>query len=302
MRKIIECLKNPNLFLYYLDKKRIITIEDKKYLEILYKKVMNKKLDLNNPKTFNEKLQWLKLYDRNPKYNKMVDKFEVKKYVSDIIGQEYIIPTLGVYDRVEDINFEELPDKFVIKCTHDSGSVMICKNKKEFDINNCKKALTKELKINYFYQNREWPYKDIKPRVLAEKYMQNKKDQSLKDYKFYCFNGEPKYLYVSEGLEDHSTAKISFFDMNFEFAGFYRDDFRKFDKKPEKPINFEKMKEIAKKLSQEIPFLRVDLYEIEGKIYFSELTFTPCAGFMPFNPEEFDGKLGNLLELPCKQP
>ena len=272
-------------------------IPDKIYLKILYKKLMNEKLNLKTPQTFNEKLQWLKLYDRKNIYTTMVDKYEAKKYVANLIGEQYIIPTLGIYDRSDDIDFEELPEQFGIKCTHDSGGLVICKNKSELDLKGCKKKITKCLKRNYYFTGREWPYKNVKPRILIEEFMKNENESSLKDYKFYCFNGEPKYLYVSEGLDNHSTAKISFFDMDFEFAGFYRDDYQPFDRKPNKPINFGKMKEISRILSENIPFLRVDLYEINGKIYFSELTFTPCAGFMPFNPKEYDKKLGQLLKI-----
>ena len=291
-------VKEPKFILYYVDKYLKIRIRDDLYLRIVYKKIFNRELDLKNPKTFNEKLQWLKLYDRNPQYTEMVDKYQVKKYIADLIGEEYIIPTLGVYDKFDDIDFEKLPDKFVLKCTHDSGSTIVCRDKDNFDYKQTKKKINKLLKKNFFYGGREWPYKNVKPRIIVEKFMQNGEEKELKDYKFYCFSGIPKFLYVSEGLENHETARISFFDMNFNFEDFSRTDYKKMDKKPDKPVNFEKMKELAAKLSKGIPFVRIDLYEINGQLYFSEFTFSPCSGFMLFNPEEYDEIVGNLLVLP----
>lgn len=270
---------------------------DEMYLKILYFFTFRKRLNIAKPETFNEKLQWLKLYDRKDKYIEMVDKSKAKKYVSDIIGEKYIIPTIGIYDRFDDIDFDILPNQFVIKCTHDSGNVVICKNKKNFNIKNARKKINNSLKKNYYYVSREWPYKNVKPRIIVEKYMEDINDSDLIDYKFYCFNGEPKYLYVSQGLSDHETAKIDFFDMNFKKAPFGRKDFKHYDVLPKKPLNFEKMKKLAKKLSNNMPFIRVDFYEINNNIYFSELTFTPCGGFMIFIPNEWDKKLGDLISL-----
>lgn len=276
--------------------KRIIP--DSVYLKILYKKIMNKKLNLKSPTTFNEKLQWLKLYDRKKIYTTMVDKYEVKKYVSDKINNDYIIPTIGKWNKFEEINFDELPEQFVLKCTHDSGSVIICKSKEKFNKNEAKVKINKALKKNYYYNSREWPYKNVKPRIIAEPYLENEKGKGLIDYKFFCFNGIPKFLYVSEGLENHKTASISFLDMNFQRTDFKRKDYKEYEKIPEKPVNLEKMKELSKILSKGVPFLRVDFYEIKGKIFFSELTFYPCSGFLPFEPEEYDKIIGDMLILP----
>ena len=287
-----------NRIIIKLGSRNLIPISNENYLKLLYKFRTKRKLNLDNPQTFNEKLQWLKLYDQNPEYTIMVDKYEAKKYVANIIGDEYIIPTIGIYEKFDDIDFSTLPNQFAIKCTHDSGGLVICKDKAKLDLELAKNKINKSLKRNYYYNNREWPYKNVKPRIIIEKYMQNELDRSLKDYKFYCFNGIPKYLYVSEGLEDHSNAKISFFDMNFNIAEFKRSDYQSFTDIPKKPINFEKMKELANKLAKGISFIRVDFYEINRKIYFGELTFTPCGGFMPFEPEEYDEKLGNLIKLP----
>lgn len=286
-----------NKYMLKLASKNIIKMNDEKFIKEKYFLKTGKKLNLNSPKTFNEKIQWLKLYERKPEYTEMVDKYKAKEYVAKIIGNEYIIPTIGVYDKFEDINFEKLPNSFVMKCTHDSESTVICKNKNNINLAEVKKFLNKKLKTNYYYKCREWPYKNVKPRIIIEKYMENKKGEELIDYKFFCFNGIPKFIYVSEGLSNHATAKISFADMQYNLTRFYRKDYKPFEILPPKPKNFEKMKEIAKILSKNIKFIRVDLYEINEKIYFSELTFYPGGGFIPFEPEVYDETLGKMIEL-----
>lgn len=275
-------------------------MSDETYLKLRYNCIMGKKLNLDNPVTYNEKLQWLKLYDRKPEYTKMVDKYEAKKYVANIIGEEYIIPTLGVWDNVNDIDFDTLPNQFVLKCTHDSGGLVICKDKSTLDLEKTKNTLDHFLHRNFYSVHREWPYKNVKPRIIAEKYMEDESGYELKDYKFFCFNGEPKLLYISEGLSDHATAKISFADMDYNIAEFKRNDFKPFDKLPDKPLNFEKMKELAKILSKGKAFIRVDFYEIHKKIFFGELTFFPCSGYLPFDPKEYDKVLGDWITLPNK--
>lgn len=273
-------------------------LSDEKYLPYIYRARTGKKIDIENPKTFNEKLQWLKINDRRKIYTIMVDKFEAKNYVSTIIGSEYIIPTIGVWNTFDEIDFNDLPTEFVLKCTHDSGGLFICRNKSELDIDNAKKVINNSMKTNYYYKSpREWPYKNVKRKIIAENYMQDGENVFLKDYKFYCFNGEPKFLYVSEGMEDHSKAKISFLTLDWEFARFSRRDYSSFTELPKKPLNFDLMIEICKQLSKDIPFIRVDLYEINKKVYFSELTFYPASGFMPFNPPEADAEVGKLLDL-----
>ena len=272
-------------------------LPDKIYIKIKYYMKFHRKIDLKTPKTFNEKLQWLKLYDRKPEYSIMVDKFEAKKYVANIIGEKYIIPTLGVWDRFEDIDFDVLPNRFVLKCTHDSGGLLICRDKSKLDKAAAKKKINISLKTNYFYQGREWPYKNVKPRIIAEEYMENSSSKDLTDYKFYCFNGVPKYLYVSTGLENHATALISFLTLNWEFAPFSRSDYKSFTELPPKPTKFDEMLKLAAKLSEGYKFLRVDLYQIKNQIYFSELTFSPCGGMMPFDPTEWDEELGKLIDL-----
>ena len=276
-------------------------LPDSVYLGLLYRFSMKKKLNLKNPQTFNEKLQWLKLYDRNPEYTKMADKYAVRKYIEEKIGEEYLIPLLGVWDSFEEIDFESLPDQFVLKCTHDSGGLVICRDKKHFDVNAAKLKINKCMKRNYFWQNREWPYKNIKPKIIAEKFMIDTDDanskEGLTDYKFYCFGGTAQFAYVSTGLENHATARISFVTLDWEQAPFRRMDFEPFVQLPKKPKHLDKMLELAKILSYEIPFVRVDFYEIDDKIYFGEITFFPGSGMVKLEPVEWDYKLGEMIKL-----
>ncbi len=299
IKKIIKYIKHPSLIKKRLCYKGFYNyMSDERYLKMLYKMRFHKELDLENPQTFNEKLQWLKLYDRKPIYTTMVDKCEAKKYVADLIGDEYIIPTLGVWDKFEDIDFNSLPNQFVLKCTHDSGGLVIVRDKAKFDKEAARKKINKCLKRNYYWTSREWAYKDVKPRIIAERYMDSKDGLGLVDYKFFCFNEEPKFLYVSRGLEDHSTAQISFFDLDKKRMNFKRSDYRPIDN-IEFPSNFNDMLSIANKLAKVVDtaFIRVDLYSMDGKIYFSEFTFYPTSGFMPFEPVEADMELGKMIRL-----
>ncbi len=271
---------------------------DKLYLKILFRLRMGYRLNLKSPRTFSEKLQWMKLYDRKPIYNTMVDKAEAKKYVAERIGDEYIIPTLGVWERFEDIDFDTLPDRFVLKCTHDSGGLAICRDKATFDKQKAKEKIERSLRANYFLSTREWPYKDVKPRILAEQYVEDFSGEPLIDYKFYCFDGEPKCLYVSKGLTDHKTAQISFVTMDWQQAPYSRNDYPPFDSLPLKPKKFHEMVDVCRTLARGHAFLRVDLYQINDRVYFSELTFSPCAGFMKFDPPEWDKTFGDWITLP----
>lgn len=297
----MKYLANPyRLFLFHSGSGRHNNMSDEKYLRKAYRAIFGKKLNLDDPKTFNEKIQWLKLYDRKPIYTTMVDKCEAKKYVAAIIGEEHIIPTLGVWDKFEDIDFDALPGQFVLKTTHDSGGIVICRDKKTFDKEKARQKIELSLKKEYFYLWREWPYKDVKPRIIAEEYMEDAKTAELRDYKFYCFGGAAKVLLVaSERQKQNGGVKFDFFDMEFKHL-----DLRKGHGYaavcPEKPENFEKMQQFAEKLSQDIPFLRVDFYEVNGKVYFGELTFSPSAGMVPFEPKEWDDILGSWIELPMK--
>lgn len=273
-------------------------LDDSEYISKRFEYFMGYCPNLDSPQTFNEKIQWLKLHDRNPKYTQMVDKYEVKKYISDKIGEDYIVPTLGVYDTFDEIDFEELPQQFVLKCTHDSGSIVTCRDKDIFDIKEAKNKLENRLKKNFYWIGREWPYKNVKPKIIAETMlMEQSVGEGIIDYKFYCFNGKPKYLYISAGLEDHATAHISFYNLDLTEAAFQRTDYRQFDTMPRVPQRYGEMIEIAEILSQKIPFVRIDLYEIDGAVYFSEFTFSPCGGMMPFNLKEYDEIIGTYIEL-----
>lgn len=273
-------------------------LSDKTFIKIEYRNRMRKKLNLKNPQTFNEKLQWLKIYDRKPIYTTMVDKYEVKNYVADKIGDEYIIPTLGVWDSFDEIDFDSLPDQFVLKCTHDSGGLVICKDKSKLNKEKAKKKIELSLNRNYYYHGREWAYKDVKPRVIAEKYMEDKNSKDLKDYKFFCFDGKVKAMFIAtdrftQGVE----TKFDFYDTNFEHLPF-TNGHPNAECVIEKPKHFEKMKELAEILSKDIPQIRVDFYEIDDEVYFGELTFFHWSGMVPFVPEKWDYVFGEWIELP----
>ncbi|ADL33460.1 glycosyl transferase [Butyrivibrio proteoclasticus B316] len=298
-RKLRLLIENPfQLWIFFANRGFFNYMDDEKYLRYRYRCLMRKKLSLERPRSFNEKIQWLKLYDRKPIYNSMVDKYEAKNYVGDLIGEQYIIPTYGVWNNFDEIDFDSLPDQFVIKCTHDSGGIVIVRDKNKFDKEHAKKVIERALNKDFYLIGREWPYKDLEHRIIIEKYISNRdNDLGLIDYKFYCFNGEPKFLYISAGLEDHDKARISFVSLEWERLPFYRTDFKQFEQLPEKPTNYEEMIHICKKLAEGIRFIRVDLYEIDNRIYFSELTFHPCSGFMPLNDEKYDLEIGEMLEL-----
>lgn len=299
-QKIIKLLRKPSIVLLKLDHINLIKLSDKKYIELRYFSLFLKELNLDNPKSFNEKLQWLKLYDRNSEYTKMVDKYEVKKYVSNIIGEEYIIPTLGIYNSFEEINFDKLPNQFVLKCTHDSGGIVICKDKNNLDVKQAKNKINKSLKKNYYYSGREWPYKNVKPRIIVEKYMEESDKKELKDYKLFCFNGIPQIVLVCSERYSSENMCETWFDMNWNLIDVVESGHR-IDTTISKPKKFKEMIALSKKLSKGIPFIRVDWYEIKGKLYFGELTFYPASGFEKFEPEEWNYKMGEMLELPKKK-
>ncbi len=275
-------------------------MDDEAYLKRKYRACMGKELNLGSPQTFNEKLQWLKLHDRKPEYTTMVDKYAVKKYVADIIGEEYIIPTLGVWNHFDEIDFDKLPNQFVLKCTHDSGGIVICKDKNKLDLKLAKKKMEKCLKRNYYWSSREWPYKDVKPRIIAEQYIEdNNKEGFLTDYKFFCFNGKMKCMYVS--VNSHTAKqKIQFFDRNYNLLPIRRDDYLVFDEIPKKPNHLDDMIKIAEQLSRNIPHTRIDFYYIQNRIYFGEITFFTGSGFIPFSEKKWDYKLGSWIKLPIE--
>lgn len=290
------------LFLKWLikiDNNSFIKLPDKYYLKIKYKIKMKKNLNIDNPKTFNEKLQWLKLYDRKPEYIKMVDKYEVKKFVASTIGEQYIIPTLGVWEKFNDIKFDELPDQFVLKCTHDSGGLVIVTDKSKFDKDNAKKKISRCLKRNYFYSGREWPYKNVKPRIIAEKYMVDESGYELKDYKFFCFNGKCNAMFIATDRNAKTETCFDFYDRNFNHLPFTNGHPNSANKLC-KPENFDLMVHLAEKLSEGIPQCRIDFYNISGKVFFGEITFFHWSGLKPFEPEEWDYKFGSWIDLDVK--
>ncbi len=272
-------------------------LSDKHYLEMMYYIKMGKKLNLKSPQTYNEKLQWLKLYDRRPEYTIMVDKHKVKSFVAEKIGKQYVIPTIGVWETFEDIDFEKLPERFVLKCTHDSGGLVICKNKSTLDIKQARTKINSCLKRNYFFQNREWPYKNVKPRIIAEQYMEDSADEELRDYKFFAFNGVVRALFIATERENPlEKTKFDFFDENFIHLDFTNGKPNS-DILPHRPQQFEKMKELAGILSQGIPQVRIDFYEVNGKVYFGEITFFHWSGMKPFVPKKWDYIFGKWIEL-----
>lgn len=270
------------------------------FLKRKYRIRVGKELDLDNPMTYTEKLQWLKLYDHRPEYTVMVDKYAVKQYVAERIGAEYVIPLLGVWERVEDIDFDALPNQFVLKTTHDSGALVICKDKSTLNIKGAKRKLRYFMKRRYYDCNREWPYKNVKPRIIAEAYMEDSTYRELRDYKFFTFGGVPKVLYIAQGRGKGEPTVADFFDMDFNHLPFTIDhDMAAVP--PQKPVCFEEMKRLAAVLSEGTPQLRVDFYEVDGRVYFGEMTFFHCSGFEAFHPQEWDNIFGEWVTLPHKQ-
>ena len=306
MKDLLDFFTSRERLFKFFDNRHLLDwMPDEKYLKMAFRAKMGYPLNLENPETFNEKLQWLKLHDRKPLYTTLVDKYAVRQYIAEKIGEEYLIPLVGgPWNSADEIDFDSLPEQFVLKCNHDSGGLVVCRDKTRLDRKAALEKLGRSLGSNYYVQGREWPYKDVKPCIIAERYMEDERQQAgLIDYKFFCFNGAAKFMYVSQGLEDHSTAHISFYDLAGNALPFKRTDFAAFTELPYKPAGLEKMIRLSNKLSQAVdcPFLRCDMYEIDGKIYFSELTFTPCSGMLPFDPPEWDETIGRWIELPTKE-
>ena len=296
-QRIRKAIKDPKIIGVYLLCKFAFLFPDKLYLTLLYRARFGRKINWDSPQTYNEKIQWLKLYDRNPEYVKMVDKYAVKQYISQLIGPQHVIPLLGVWDSPDEIDFDNLPNQFVLKCNHDSGKVIICKDKKELDVNFTKKELKKALKCNFYRKTREWPYKNVPRKIIAEEYMVDESGYELKDYKFFCFDGVPRCFKIDFGrfTEHHAN----YYDINGTLLPFGEQEVPSVPReKLPMPRALPKMIEVAKELSQRIPFVRVDLYEIKGNVYFGELTFYPAGGLGKITPAEWDYKLGELIHLP----
>lgn len=276
-------------------------LPDKAYLSLKYYKSFGRWPNWKNPQTYSEKLQWLKLYDRKPVYTTLVDKYAVKKYVADIIGEEYVIPTLGVWNKPEEIEWEKLPNQFVLKTTHGGGNegVVICRDKATFDKEKAIRLLNESLKTDLYTVWREWPYKNVPKRIIAEKYIEPRPDtKDLADYKFFCFDGEVKGLFVAtERQNPNEEVKFDFFDADFNHLPF-RQGHDHAKVAPKKPENFELMKKVAVQLSKGIPHVRADLYDLGNKVLFGELTLYHFSGMVPFEPEEWDKHFGDMMILP----
>lgn len=271
---------------------------DEFFLKLQFKQRMGHSLNLKDPRTFNEKLNWLKIYYRKPEMSKLVDKYEVKKIVSNKIGSEHVIPTYGVWKNFDDISFDELPNQFVLKTTHDGGGVVVCTNKATFDIDKAKKKLNRHLKTNHYNYSREWPYKNVEPRILAEEYMVDPVDSELRDYKFFCFNGEPKALFIaSDRQKAGDEVKFDYFDVEFNRLDI-KQSHPNSNLQFQKPKTFEEMKANARILAKGFPHVRIDFYEVNGRMFFGEITFFHYAGLTPFYPEKWDYIFGNYIKLP----
>lgn len=300
IQKVKKGINNPKLIVIAINERGLLRfLSDRQWVKLMYRVRMGKKLNLDNPRTYNEKLQWMKLNYYNPLYTQLADKYEVRKYISNKIGDEYLIPLLGVYDNFDEIDFNELPDQFVIKCNHDSGGLVICRDKSKLDINKARNKIERCLKRNYYKISREWPYKDVKPRIIIEKYMVDESSYELKDYKFYCFDGKSKVMQMITDRGADDGMKLDFFDMEFNHLDMTK-VFPNSKKKLKKPEKFEEMIELAEKISEDFPHVRVDLYNINGKLYFGEFTFFSSSGLKPLKPEKWDKIFGDWFKLPEK--
>lgn len=275
-------------------------LNDEACVKLLYKaRYSGRRLNLENPKTFNEKMQWLKLYDRKSEYSQMVDKYEAKKYVAEIIGEEYIIPTIGIWHSFNDIDFDRFPNQFVLKCTHDSGSVIICHDKNKFSKEDAKKKIKRALKTNQYRIGREWPYKNVKPRILAEQYMEDSVGRGeLTDYKIHCYNGVPKVIQIISNRLREDGMRNDHYTTDWERLDLRRGHYRNAEGDVKRPDELPQLLELAAILSSGIPYIRVDFYIVNHRIYFGELTFFPASGFNPFDPDFYDGLFGSWIELP----
>lgn len=301
MLSLKEYVKRPGLAAVTILEHFFTWLPDILYIKLMFRFKMGCWPNLKNPQTFSEKLQWLKLYNRRPEYTKMVDKYAVKEYVANIIGDEYIIPTLGVWDNPEDIEWDKLPNQFVLKTTHGGGSngVVICKDKAIFDKDKAVSLLKRSMKQDIYMLLKEWPYKNVPKKIIAEQYINPISQQKdLPDYKFFCFNGVVRALFIGTERET-GNVKFDYFDADFNHLNLIQQHPMSGRELP-KPINFEKMKQIASKLSVGIPHVRIDLYDVNGKIYFGEMTFTHHGGLVPFHPKKWDYVFGNWLMLPSK--
>lgn len=303
-------LKSPYaLFTSLGDRGLLEWVPDRLYLQLYYRGRTGRHLDLEAPRTFSEKTQWLKLNDRDPRYTLLVDKYRVKAHVAGLLGERAVVPTLGVWRDPSSIDFAKLPRAFVLKANHNSGGVLICRDRDNFDTRGAVKMLKRQLRKSYYGTKREWPYRDVDRLVFAEEYLAHPDDarsgtadedsgpQGIIDYKIFCFHGEPKFLYLSQGLSNHETGRLLYLSVDWEPIGYHRSDYASFEYVPPRPDKFDEMLTAARLLSDKIPFVRVDFFEHGGECIFSEMTFFPTAGMMPMEPEGVDLEIGQLLDL-----
>lgn len=294
-------MTNPRMFLAQLVLQyNFLFKNDELYLRLLFRLWVGYPLNLNNPRTFNQKLQWLKLYDRKDIYTTMVDKFLAKEYVANLIGSEYIIPSIGVWNNPDEIEWNLLPPQFVLKTNHDGGGsgIIICKDKSKFDVTKAKQKLEKSLKTDIYHELREWPYKNVRRRVFAEKYLSENDTSELLDYKVMCFNGVAKIIQVHKGRFHNQTQDL--YDTKWHYLNYYQPDVKRSNEEIPKPLVLGKMLTLSEVLSTNIPFLRVDWYIVDNHLYFGELTFYDASGFDEFEPQEYNYILGEWINLPQK--
>lgn len=271
-------------------------LSDETYIRLFYRLVFKRRIDFNNPRTYNEKLQWLKLHWKQDIFTQMVDKYRAREIVERTIGSEYLIPLLGSWDRFDDIDFDSLPNQFVLKTNHDSQGVIVCKDKSSFDVSQARKKLSKCLRHNYYYNSREYPYRNVQRRIIAEQYMEDKRYGELRDYKFFCFNGECRFFFIATGrLKNEVT--FDFFDRDLNFIP-VKQGHPNSTVLPDMPNNIQEMISLAEKLSSNYPQIRIDLYNIEGRIYFGEFTIFHYGGLVPFVPDSYDSLFGSFIQLP----
>lgn len=288
------------IFKFFDNRHWLDRMPDKAYLKLAFRAKMGYPLNLETPKTFNEKIQWLKLYDRKDLYTGLVDKYAVRQYIKEKIGEEYLIPLIGgPWYSADEIDFDALPEQFVLKCNHNSGGVIICRDKSSFDREGARVKLNKFLSRNYYYRSREWPYKNVKPCIIAEKFMQDEKFDNLSVYKILCFGGEPR---IFQTIKNDKTPEesIDYFDINWNRLDL-RQNFPNSAEPLEEPSNREEMLELARELARGFPQIRTDFYSINGRVYFSELTFYSDTGFAAFDPPDWDKILGSWIELPARE-
>lgn len=298
MNKLAKAIHNPWLVYSYAAGKGFTDwVPDGLHLKAMYRATIGKKLNLDDPVTFNEKLQWLKIHDRNPLYTTLVDKYRVKQWVADRIGAEHVTPTYAMWERAEDIDISGLPERFVLKTNHDCGGVAICRDRATFDLDAAKMKLAEHLKTNYFWRTREWPYKDVKPCVFAEEYLDPDEGRGdLTDYKVMCFGGKVRCEFTCTDRAE-GDLHVDFFDTDWNHLPFTR-HYPNADLPPEAPARLKEMVADAERLSSGIPFVRADFYEVAGQYYFGEMTFFPGGGMEEFDPESWDTELGSWIDLP----